>query len=114
MIDHAHLNSLIQLIGKDTMNDIRLEFITDSQEKMALLFQAWDNEDYDTIKNIGHSLKSASLNMALRRLAEQFQQIERLAAQHNKQDMQAIMDHLPALHQASLKELDELFLNGLN
>lgn len=114
MIDHEHLNSLIQLIGKDTMNDIRLEFITDSQEKMVLLLQAWDNKDYDTLKNISHSLKSASLNMALRMLAEQYQQIERLAAQHNKQDMQVIMDHLPALHQASLKELDNLFINDLD
>ncbi|MGO2353536.1 MAG: Hpt domain-containing protein [Marinomonas foliarum] len=114
MIDHAHLNSLIQLIGKDTMNDIRLEFIADSQEKMALLFQAWHDKDYDTLKNIGHSLKSASLNMALRMLAEQYQQIERLAAQHNNHDMQAIMDQLPALHEASLKELDNLFINGLD
>lgn len=109
MIDHEHLESLTQLIGKDTMDQIRLEFIDDSHEKMTQLLQAWEERNYDALRDISHSLKSASLNMALRRFAEQCQQVEMASIQHDEQAIQPIIHQLPALHQASLNALADLF-----
>lgn len=109
MIDHAHLNSLIELIGKETVNNIRLEFVEDSNEKIALLLQAWDRRDYQELRQVSHSLKSASLNMAMQVFAKQCQLIEEAATQQSDQGVQAIMDSLPATHQTSLKELDAYF-----
>ena len=111
MIDHAHLDSLIQLIGKETTNAIRLEFIDDSNEKITLLIQAWDKRDFQELRQVSHSLKSASLNMAMQVFAKQCQMIEEAATQQSDQGVQAIIDDLPTIHQASLKELDEYFSN---
>ena len=110
MIDHAHLDSLIQLLGKETINNIRLELIDDSNEKIALLLEAWDKRDYQELKHLSHSLKSASLNMAMQVFAKQCQFIEEAATQQSDHDMQAIIDDLPAVHQASLDELEAHFL----
>ena len=111
MIDHAHLDSLIQLIGKETTNAIRLEFVDDSNEKVTLLIQAWDKRDYQELRQISHSLKSASLNMAMQVFAKQCQLIEQAATEQSDQGVQAIIDSLPTMHQASLKELDAYFSN---
>ncbi|WP_219701099.1 Hpt domain-containing protein [Marinomonas lutimaris] len=110
MIDHAHLDSLIQLLGKDTINAIRLEFVDDSTEKMVQLKQAWEKRDYQELRHVSHSLKSASLNMAMQLFAKQCQLIEEAATQQSDQDMQAIIDGLPAVHQTSLDELEVHFL----
>ncbi|MGO2510252.1 Hpt domain-containing protein [Marinomonas polaris] len=110
MIDHDHLDSLIQLLGKDTINTIRLEFVDDSNEKMAQLMQAWEKRDHQELKQVSHSLKSASLNMAMQIFAKQCQLIETAATQHSEQGMQTIIDGLPAIHQASLDELEAYFL----
>ncbi|WP_421847118.1 Hpt domain-containing protein [Marinomonas sp.] len=111
MIDHAHLDSLIKLLGKETINHIRLEFVDDSNEKIALLLKAWDNRDYKELRHVSHSLKSASLNMAMQMFAKQCQLIEEAATQQNNQGMQAIIDDQPTIHKASLKELEMYFSN---
>ena len=110
MIDRAHLDSLIQLLGKETINNIRLEFINDSNEKVGLLLQAWDKRDYKELRHLSHSLKSASLNMAMQGFAKQCQFIEEAATQQSDHGMQATIDGLPAVHQASLDELEAYFL----
>ena len=109
MIDHAHLDSLIELIGKEAVNEIRLEFVDDSTEKMTLLLKAWDNKEYPELRQVSHSLKSASLNMGMQVFAKQCQQIEEAATKQSDQGVQAIIDSLPAIHQDSLKELDAYF-----
>lgn len=109
MIDHAHLDSLIDLIGKETINNIRLEFVDDSNEKIALLLQAWERRNYQELRQVSHSLKSASLNMAMQVFAKQCQLIEEAATQQSDQGVQAIMDSLPAIHKSSLEELDAYF-----
>lgn len=109
MIDHAHLDSLIQLLGKETINSIRLEFIDDSNEKIALLLKAWDNRDYKELRHVSHSLKSASLNMAMQVFAKQCKLIEEAATQQTDQGMQAIIDGLPTIHKTSLDELEVYF-----
>ena len=44
MIDQTHLDTLTQLLGRDTINQIRLEYIEDSGEKLEQLLQAWDEK----------------------------------------------------------------------
>jgi HPt (histidine-containing phosphotransfer) domain-containing protein len=109
MIDHAHLDSLVQILGKDTINAIRLEFINDSNEKMVLLLQAWEKRDYQELRHVSHSLKSASLNMAMQVFAKQCQLIEEASTKQSDHGMQAIINGLPAIHQTSLKELEVYF-----
>lgn len=50
MINYAQLDSLIQLLEKDTINQIRLEFVDDSHEKMTLLIRAWNIRDYQELR----------------------------------------------------------------
>ncbi|NVK75061.1 histidine kinase [Marinomonas sp. CT5] len=109
MIDKNHLNSLSELLGRDTVNQIRLEYVEDSFEKLTLLQQAWQDKNYPELAHISHSLKSASLNMAMQLFAEQCQKIEKAASQHSDQDLQDIIEKLPAIRQASLEELEIYF-----
>lgn len=110
MIDYDHLTSLVEVLGKETMNKIRVEFVDDSTEKMTLLLAAWEAQNNYDIREISHSLKSASLNMAMKDFAAQCQQMESPAEPQSHAERQAIMDNLPALHQASLAELEAYFL----
>ncbi|MDE8604588.1 Hpt domain-containing protein [Marinomonas sp. RSW2] len=109
MIDHAQLDTLTQLLGKDTINQIRLEYVQDSRQKMTILLDAWEERNYQELQNVSHSLKSSSLNMAMLVFAKQCQLIENFASQHNEQEIQAIIDDLLALHKISLKALAAYF-----
>tara|TARA_R110002167_G_C12460861_1_gene632708 strand:+ start:347 stop:679 length:333 start_codon:yes stop_codon:yes gene_type:complete len=109
MIDHAQLDTLTQLLGKDAINQIRLEYVQDSRQKMTLLLDAWKERNYQQVQNVSHSLKSSSLNMAMLVFAKQCQLIETFASQHNEQEIQAIIDDLFALHEISLKALAAYF-----
>jgi len=109
MIDQSQLETLIQFLGKDTINQIRLAYAEDSRHKMTLLLAAWKERNYQELQQVSHSLKSSSLNMAMQMFAKQCQLIEACASQHNEQGIQAIIDNLPALHTVSLKELAAYF-----
>lgn len=109
MIDPTQLDTLTQLLGKSTINQIRLEYIKDSRQKVTLLLHAWKERNYQELKHVSHSLKSSSLNMAMFVFAKQCQRIEESALQHNDPEIQAIIDELPALHESSLKALAAYF-----
>ncbi|MBJ7536423.1 Hpt domain-containing protein [Marinomonas transparens] len=109
MIDKAHLDNLIELLGKDTINNIRLDYVTDSAEKMTLLLTAWQAKNYDDLAHISHSLKSASANMSLPLLAEQCRIIETSASHEKEEGIQAAVDQLPELYQQSLQALADYF-----
>lgn len=111
MIDHTYLNSLTELLGKDVINQIRLEYVEDSTEKMRLLLAAWDERDYKILHEVSHSLKSASLNMAMRVFAERCQFIEQSASQSREDGVQDIIDGLTVTHSESLKALEAYFLD---
>lgn len=110
MIDGTQLHSLFDMLGKDIINAIRLEFIEDSAEKMTRLQKMWADKNYHELEEVSHSLKSASLNMALQGFAARCQQIESAAAQHNDTVIQANLDGLSTLYQDSLKALEVYFL----
>jgi HPt (histidine-containing phosphotransfer) domain-containing protein len=109
MIDHSYLDTLTQLLGKNAINDIRLGYVDDSTQKMSDLLAAWQTRDYIKIQEISHSLKSASLNMAMTHFAEKCQIIEQLAPKHDEQGIHNTIDNLSAVHQKSLIELAAYF-----
>lgn len=111
MIDHTYLDSLTQLLGKDVINQIRLEYVEDSTQKIEQLLTAWDEKDHKILQEVSHSLKSASLNMAMHVLAEQCELIEQSASQSSDNGIQEVMDSLPTVHLASLKALEAYFLD---
>lgn len=110
MIEKSQINALIDLLGKDTINDIRLQYVEDSTQKIAKLKSAWDEEDYQTLQEISHSLKSSSLNMAMRAFAQQCEKIEQSASQQSDNGIQDILDSLSTIHSESLAALETYFL----
>ncbi len=54
-------------------------FIQDTQQKLKQIQQAFDEQQYDTIKNIAHSMKSGSSIIGALRLAKIAAQLEALA-----------------------------------
>ncbi|BFM50174.1 Hpt domain-containing protein [Marinomonas sp. THO17] len=109
MIDTAYLDSLTQLLGKNTVNQIRLEFVKDSSQKLELLLTAWQEQDYQQLKQVSHSLKSASLNMAANQLAEQCAIIEAASANEQASPIAAAIELLPTLHKETLAVLSDYF-----
>ena len=110
MIDQTYLDSLSQLLGKDVINQIRLEYVEDSTQKIALLLVSWNKRDYKELQEISHSLKSASLNMAMSVFAEQCELIEQSASQSSDDGVQGVIDNLPTIHLTSLRALEAYFL----
>lgn len=50
MINKAYLDSLTELLGHNTVNQIRLEFVKDSSQKLELLLEAWQQQDFQQLK----------------------------------------------------------------
>lgn len=111
MIDYSHLNSLTDLLGKKVINQIRLDYEEDCKQKMKSLEEAWNEKNYEQLQQVSHSLKSASLNMAMQFFAEKCQFIENAASQKNEQRIANMIDTLPDIHQRSLKELQAYFVD---
>lgn len=109
MIDKAYLDSLTELLGQNTVNQIRLEFVKDSSQKLEQLLDAWQQEDFQQLKQVSHSLKSASLNMAARQLAEQCAIIEAASAEEKAEPIAAIIETLPKLHKETMMALSGYF-----
>ncbi|SBS24958.1 Hpt domain protein [Marinomonas spartinae] len=78
-IDQNALSSLITMLDKNMVNEVRLVFEQDCQEKMALLEFAWEQQDLATVAEICHALKSSSGNLALLSLSKDFEMLEKAA-----------------------------------
>ncbi|RBO86293.1 Hpt domain-containing protein [Marinomonas aquiplantarum] len=109
MIDKAYLDSLTELLGKSTVNQIRLEYVQDSSSKLDQLLSAWDNRDFEALKQISHSLKSASLNMAAKQFAGQCEIIEKSAEKKDEAPIQNAIEHVSDLHKETLMALSGYF-----
>ena len=72
------LHSALERIGGDEslLHELIEIYIEDFLEKHDLLKQAIEHGDFNTIKEIGHSLKGSSGNLSLTNLHETFYQIE--------------------------------------
>ncbi len=66
------LSSVLERIGGDEsfLHELIDIYIEDFIEKYAQLKQAIEQEEYETIKEVGHSLKGASGNLSLADLQE--------------------------------------------
>lgn len=109
MIDRAYLDSLVELLGKDTINEIRLIYLQESAQKLDDLAAAWKNQNYTDLQEISHSLKSSSLSMAMTDLAEQCREIEEFSKLPDKPNIDRLMKTLSKTHQKSLVELADYF-----
>lgn len=87
-VDQDTLNTLIAMLDKNMVNEVRLVFEKDSQEKMASLESAWAQQDLVTVAEICHALKSSSGNLALLSLSKNFETLE-------KDARKAHTEHLP-------------------
>ncbi len=111
MINYSQLNSLIDLLGKNVINPIRLDYEEDSTQKLIKLVEAWNAKDYEQLQHISHSLKSSSLNMGMQFFADKCQRIENAARRKNDLGIANVIDDLSDIHQQSLKELQAYFID---
>ncbi|MFT2098960.1 Hpt domain-containing protein [Marinomonas sp. 2405UD66-6] len=109
MIDHSYLDSLVELLGKDTINEIRLVYVNESAEKLEDLFAAWEAKNFTELQDISHSLKSSSLSMAMADFAEQCRMIEELSQTADEQGIKPITENLSVVYHKSLEELVAYF-----
>lgn len=109
MIDHSYLDSLVELLGKDTINGIHLVYVNESAEKLQDLLTAWKAKNYTALQDISHSLKSSSLSMAMTDFAEQCRMIEELSQTADEQGIKPITENLSVVYHKSLEELAAYF-----
>ncbi|KZN14471.1 Hpt domain-containing protein [Marinomonas sp. TW1] len=109
MIDKAYLDSLTELLGKNTVNQIRLEYVQDSTLKLEQLLRAWEERDFETLKQVSHSLKSASLNMAAKQFAQQCEIIEKSAGKGDETPIQTTIKSVSDVHKETLMALSGYF-----
>ncbi|AEF56508.1 Hpt domain-containing protein [Marinomonas posidonica] len=109
MIDKAYLDSLTELLGKSTVDQIRLEYVQDSTNKLNQLMSAWGNRDFEELQQLSHSLKSASLNMAAKQFAQQCEIIEKSAKKEDETPIQTVIESLSDLHRETLMALSGYF-----
>lgn len=80
-LDRERLDSMGDLLGKEVMAEIIDIYKKDAAEKVAIIEQAIEKNDAGSVHINCHSLKSASGNVALDRMAELARCMEDLAKQ---------------------------------
>lgn len=109
LLDHNHLNSLIDLLGRESIEQVWINYQEDSAQKMEALLQAWEQQDFFVLEALSHSLKSASSNMALSRLADSLKQLEEASIAGDVARAKHIIQILPELYSISVKEMNLYF-----
>lgn len=74
-LDHAHLDQLRGLLGKQ-FNELCTRFVIDTSARLSALKQHAKPEDATYRAELAHSLKAAALNVGAQRLYEHFAAIE--------------------------------------
>ncbi len=75
-------NEALTRLGGDEqfLNELLAELIYQVDENVGKIKEAIQNEDYDNLKSLAHSLKGASANLNVTRMATHFYDLETLAA----------------------------------
>ncbi len=110
-VDQTQLKTLQDIIGKETLQKVQRSYIEDSEPKLSALGDAIETEDFATIEQLSHSLKSASSNLALSGVAEVFAQLEALATQQQTSQLAALYQAAQASYHQEVAELDALLNN---
>ena len=112
MMDHTHLDSLCSLLGKPAINQIRLVYVEESIQKIALLNSAWEEKNFPEIRTISHSIKSSSLNMGLSTFSDLCSQLEEASSARDEPAVETIMAHFADHHKESIEALETYFLGS--
>lgn len=108
-VDIQQLTALVELLGVDTLTKVRSSYIQDSQTKMVELATAVEQGDTKTVEQLSHSLKSASANLSLTRLAELFAQMEAQANQNDDSQLATLYQQAHTEYQSSIEVLNKAF-----
>lgn len=108
-IDHNVLAELVEIMGDD-MQMLVTSYISDTDEKVAIL-KAMDvvNESEEMYK-LAHSIKGSSRNLGLRGFADYCEFIEKQARNSELTEQEFDRHKLEQLYQDSIKELKERYL----
>jgi len=102
--DVIDLNEFMERVQDD--KELLLElldiFSDDSQEKMKNLKVAIQQNDYETVKSIAHSLKGASGNISAKALRQSLMKLEEMGKVND-------LGQAPALYQEMEVQLADLF-----
>ena len=98
----------LERLGGDEefLNELLEELVTQVDESLVSLKQAIVSKDYQNLKNLSHSLKGASANLNVSRMASHFLELEDLGLE-NKTDGATDLLNLVAKDRNELKQ----FLN---
>jgi diguanylate cyclase (GGDEF)-like protein len=77
------LRELSEVTGRDILGNAINHFIEQSANNIKQLKQAEDEKNYDSLRNIAHSMKSSSANLGAVIFSKHCYQLEQLAAEKN-------------------------------
>lgn len=108
-VDTQQLQTLLDLLGVETLTKVRDSYIQDSQTKMVELRAAVEQQDLESVSQLSHSLKSASGNLSLNRLAELFAQMESQSNQGEASQLNELYQLADTEYQHSIEVLNNYF-----
>lgn len=108
VVDQTQLNTLKDIIGRDTLLKVKRSYEEDSQAKLVTLEQAVNAGDLNHVEQLSHSLKSASSNLALISLASLFAEMERHASQGQAESLNTLFQSAQREYPTALAELGAL------
>ena len=108
-IDTHQLQSLISILGANTLARVRQSYLEDSEPKLAQLKHAIDGQQFSEVEQISHSLKSASANMALGQLAAIFAEMEQQSAQGKPERLSDLYLQAEECYWLSVQALKDFF-----
>ena len=83
-------------------------YIEDFHKKRILLQQALENNDFEEIKGIAHSLKGSSGNISAKMLRESFLRLEEMAKSQDLKDFKKFLSDLDQQFQDVIRRTSEL------
>lgn len=115
-VHHVNLNYLHQLSGNDKEfeKEILNQFIKQAPEELSVLEESINQNDFDMVRRVAHSLKSTVGYVGLAdELHPYLEAIERDAVVLNSDDFQENFSHVNNKCQKTINELKSLLDNGL-
>lgn len=82
---------VLKEVMEDEFKDLVQLYITDSEKRFSDLDQALDNHDVEQIKQLAHSFKGASANLAATDLAELCFNLERMGTENKLAGSQELL-----------------------
>ena len=97
VLNHNTLDNIRALSGEDNedlLSQIIEIFLADIPEQLEILETACAENDFNTIKSISHSMKSASANLGAMRISAIFKELERESSDDNPEFITELLKEL--------------------